>query len=113
MYAPQYRSRRKSRFYAQSYIHIVEPAGPLPGVELHARASAFANRYRDSHASRHRHAFVYPTANLPACRRRNTDSLIHASGNLFAHRRRDYCTHTGTPGNTNIYRRACAFSRAR
>ena len=89
----------------------------MPGVELHARASAFANRYRDSHAShrRHRYAFVYPTANFPACRRRNTDTLIHASGNPFAHRRRDYFTHTGTPGNTHIYtyRRACAFSRAR
>ena len=113
MYAPQYRSRCKPRFYAQSYIHIVESAGPLPGVELHARASAFANRYRDSHAGhrRHRHAFVYPTANLPACRRRNTDPLAHASGNPFAHRQRDYCLHTGSPGD--IHRRACAFSRAR
>ena len=73
----------------------------MPGVELHARASAFANR----------HAFVYPTANLPACRRRNTDPLAHASGNPFAHRRRDYCLHTGSPGDT--HRRACAFSRAR
>ncbi len=89
----------------------------MPGVELHARASAFANRYRGSYAGhrRHRHAFVHPTANLPACRRRNTDTLIHASGNPFAHRRRDYFTHTGTPGNTrtHTYRRACAFSRAR
>ena len=89
----------------------------MPGVELHARASAFANRYCDSHAShrRHRHAFVYPTANLPACRCRNTDTLAHASGNPFAHRRRDYFNHTGSPGNTytHTYRRACAFSSAR
>ena len=89
----------------------------MPGVELHARASAFVNRYRDSHAShrRHRHAFLYPTANLPACWRRNTDTLAHASGNVFANQRRDYSLHTGSPGNTNIYthRRACAFSRAR
>ncbi len=89
----------------------------MPGVELHARASALANRYRDSHAGhrRHRYAFVYPTANLPACRRQNTDTLAHASGNPFAHRRRDYFTHTGIPGNPHIhtYRRTCAFSRAR
>ena len=80
----------------------------MPGVELHARASAFANRYRDSHAShrRHRHAFVYPTANLPACRRRNTDTLAHASGNPFAHKHSYNCPHLASARNADTHRKS-------